>query len=130
MAGARFIHILKRLPWYIKTQTRLLVLWWLFKIAKNWVILNRIHPRVRPAIWKLTGCKIGKNVSIGYDVYYDVANASYINIEDGAWVASRCLILCHKRDMSGYFMGDDYNKLPYVRKKVTLKRGSVIGMGS
>src|SRR5690606_4358391 len=66
----------------------------------------------------------------GYDVYYDVANASYINIEDGAWVASRCLILCHKRDMSGYYVGDDYNRLPYVRREVTLKKGSVIGMGS
>lgn len=104
--------------------------WYLFKIAKNWVILNRISPRLRPWIWKLTGANINGKVSIGYDVYYDVINAKYIDIEDGVWVASRCLLLCHKRDLSQYFVGDDYNKLQYKKEKIVLKKGCVVGMGS
>lgn len=119
-----------KLPNYIITQGRLLVLWWLFKIAKNWVSLNRIHVSVRPRIWKLTGCKVGKKVSIGYDVYYDVGNASFINIEDDVWIASRSLILCHKRDLKDYNYGDDYNQLGYIKETVNLKKGCVVGMGS
>ncbi|GGZ93625.1 serine O-acetyltransferase [Algibacter mikhailovii] len=102
----------------------------LFKIAKNWVILNRIHVSVRPNIWKLTGCNIGKNVSIGYDVYYDVTNASYITIEEGAWITSRCLILCHQRDLSNYYEGSDINKMDYIKRPVLIKKGAHIGMGS
>ncbi|PJX28519.1 hypothetical protein CAP47_00460 [Psychroflexus sp. S27] len=100
----------------------------LFKIAKNWVILNRIHPRVRPWLWKLTGVNIQGNVSIGYDVYYDVGNARLIHIEEGVWIASRCLLLCHKRILDEYYVGDDYNMLPYKKEPIILKKGCVIGM--
>lgn len=127
--GGFFSKLLK-LPRYISIQCRLLILWWLFKIAKNWVSLNRIHVSVRPKIWKLTGCKMGNNVSIGYDVYYDVTNASLISIEDGAWITSRCLLLCHKRDLTNYATGDDVNKLPYIKDKITIKKGVHVGMGS
>lgn len=102
--------------------------WVLFKIAKNWVILNRISPRLRPWLWKRTGVNIQGNVSIGYDVYYDVGNAQYITIEDGVWVASQCLLLCHKRILTDYHIGDDYNKLPYQRHEIVLKKGCFIGM--
>ncbi len=126
----RFFTVLSKLPKYIYTQFKLYIKWLLFKIAKNWVILNRIHPSVRPWIWKLTGVKIEGKVSIGYDVYYDVGNAKYIIIEDGAWITSRCLLLCHRRTLDNYFVGDDYNKLPYKREPIHLKKGCVIGMGS
>lgn len=102
--------------------------WLLFKIAKNWVVLNRISPRLRPWIWKRTGVKIKGNVSIGYDVYYDVGNASYITIEEGVWVASQCLLLCHKRIITDYRIGDDYNRLPYQKKEIILKKGCCLGM--
>lgn len=121
---------IKKLPNYIVTQVRLLILWWLFKIAKNWVILNRIHVSLRPKIWKLTGCKMGKNISIGYDVYYDVGNSYLINVEDNVWITSRCLLLCHKRDLLNYGIGDDVNKLPYIKSEINIKKGAHIGMGS
>lgn len=115
---------------YIKIQSILYIKWLIFKIAKNWVILNRIHPSIRPWLWKLTGAKISGKVSIGYDVYYDVTNANLITIENGVWVASRCLLLCHKRDLKTYGKGDDYNKLPYRKEPIHLKKGCVVGMGS
>ncbi len=127
---SRFTHILKKLPLYLYKQLVLYIKWLLFKIAKNWVVLNRIHPRLRPWIWKLTGVHIKGNVSIGYDVYYDVGNANQLTIEDGVWIASRCLLLCHRRILDDYNVGDDYNKLPYKREPIYLKKGCVIGMGS
>jgi acetyltransferase-like isoleucine patch superfamily enzyme len=123
-------YYLKRFPQVLYLKLKIILHWYLFKIAKNWVILNRIGPGVRPAIWRMTGCFIGKNVSIGYDVYYDVSNASYIKVEDGVWIASRCLILCHKRDLSQYYVGVDYNDLSYQKEQVVLKKGCVLGMNS
>jgi len=103
--------------------------WYLFKIAKNSIILNRIHVSMRPFLWKATGVRIRGKISIGYDVYYDVGNAKLITIEDGVWITSRTLILCHRRDLSNYFIGDDYNELPYKKEKVNLKKGCCLGMG-
>ncbi len=126
----RLVCILLKLPTYIYIQFKLYLKWLVFKIAKNWVILNRIHPSVRPWLWKLTGVSIKGKISIGYDVYYDVVNAKYLIIEEGVWITSRCLLLCHRRNMTEYFEGDDYNKLPYIKDKIHLHRGCSIGMGS
>ena len=104
--------------------------WLMFKIAKNWVILNRISMGLRPMIWKMTGVNIKGKVSIAYDVYYDVNCAKMITIEEGAWVAPGVKLLCHRRDMSTYSVGDDYNKLPYLFGEIVLKKGCSIGLGS
>lgn len=122
-------RILKIFP-VIITKFTIIVHFSLFKIAKNWVVLDRISRRIKPSIWRFTGCTVGDNVSIGYDVYYDVHNASLITIEDGVWIASRSTIFCHKREMSNFYIGDDYNELPYKKLPVTLKKGCVIGIGS
>ncbi len=121
---------LRKLPKAIISKIRIILYFFLFKISKNWVILNRISVRLRPAIWKATGCKIGENVSMGYDIYYDVHNANLITIEDDVWVASRSLILCHKRDLSLYHKNTRYNDLQYIKSPVVLKKGCVIGMAS
>lgn len=124
------LNRLKKLPKVVSQKLKLILHFLLFKISKNWVILDRISRRLKPAIWRFTGCKVGKNVSIGYDVYYDVHNASLIEIEDNVWIASRCTIFCHKREMSHFYKGDDYNSLPYKKLPVILKKGCVIGIGS
>ena len=67
---------------------------------------------------------------MGYDIYYDVHNANLITIEDDVWVASRALILCHKRDLNSYYRNTRYNDLGYIKAPVVLKKGCVIGMGS
>ncbi len=104
--------------------------WILFKIAKNWVILNRISMRLRPWLWKVTGVNIQGKVNIGYDVYYDVNCSNLIFIEDRVWITTRVLLLCHKRDLSNYYIGDDINKMPYSFGKIVLKKGCHIGMGT
>lgn len=121
-------HKIKVAPRALLSRLCLYRKWLLFKIAKNWVVLNRISPRLRPWLWKRTGVNIKGSVSIGYDVYYDVGNAHLITMEDGVWVASQCLLLCHKRILSDYHIGDDYNNLPYQRHEIVLKKGCCIGM--
>ena len=84
----------------------------------------------RVFLWKCCGCKMGKGVSIGWDVYFDVGNADLITVEDDAWIASRALILCHRRDMSVYYKGERYNDVPHVRLPVTIKKGACVSMGA
>ncbi len=108
----------------------MLLKWYLFKIAKNWVCLNVISYRLRPILWKMTGVKITGKIKIGYDVYYDIGHTANIIIEDGVWIASRTLLLCHKRDLRNYYVGDDYNKQPHVKSNIVLKKGCCVGMAS
>lgn len=84
----------------------------------------------RPKYWKKCGVDIKGNFKVGADVYFDAGNAELIHIEDGVWITARCLLLCHKRDLSNYKYGDDYNQTPYKRADIHLKKGCCIGMGS
>lgn len=95
---------------------------------KNWLLDPSTTKRAK--YWKKCGAHIDGTIHIGYNVYFDASNAHYIHIEDGVWITANCIILCHKRDTKQYFMGTDYNKLPYIHKPVTLKKGCSIGMGS
>lgn len=114
-------HLLFRIKYLIK--------WLMMSIAKNWP-LNAINKRIRPWIWKKTGVNVIGRFNVGFDVYYDVDYARYITIEDGVYISSRSLLLCHKRDMRNYAIGEDYNCLPYIKKGILLKKGCGIGMGS
>lgn len=113
--------IYKKINYYFK--------WFLFRIAQLGC-LNPISPKLRPWLWKKIGVNIKGDVCIGYDVYFDVGNAHLITIEDGVWITSRSLLLCHKRDMGDYNKGDDYNMLPYIKEPIHLKKGCCIGMAS
>ena len=67
------------------------------------------------------GAKVGKGSFIGYEVWMDFNNANLIELEDGAHIANRCLLLCHKRDLKNYHVGVESPKLPYVKGKILLK---------
>lgn len=116
---------LKHLPRFLKKQ----FFWWIANVYRNSVILPKFFVGI-VHIWRMTGCHIGQNVRIGLDVYYDIDNANLIYIEDDVWITSRCLLLCHRRDMSQYYKGDCIMDMPYIKAPVTLKKGCHIGMGS
>lgn len=104
-------------------------------ILINWLMnsafLSPILPRfLRPKIWKWIGCKVGKNVFIGADVYFDTGHADLVEIEDYVHVTARCLLLCHQRDLYTYKKGDDATKLKYKLGRIHLKKGCMIGMNS
>jgi len=103
----------------------------LLKYCMYSVILSPLNYRkIRPMLWRWIGAKVGKNAFIGYEVWMDFNNAHLIEFEDNVHVANRCLLLCHQRDLSNYFIGDDYSKLPYNKSKIHLKKGCLVGMDS
>ena len=102
--------------------------WFYMAYQKNWMLDPAQHRRQR--YWTKCGAHIHGQISIGYDVYFDASNAHLITIEEGAWITSRCLLLCHKRDMKQYAWGMDVNELPFVKAPIHIGRNAHIGMGS
>lgn len=103
----------------------------LLKFCMYSVIFSPLnHRMVRPMLWRWMGCKVGKNTFIGTAVMMDAGNAELIELEDNVHITSHCILLCHQRDMSDYRVGDDYARLPYIRRKITLKQGCLIGTNS
>lgn len=95
---------------------------------KNWLLDPATDKRQK--YWIKCGAHINGKINIGYDVYFDASNADLITIDEGVWITSRCLLLCHKRDMKAYHVGDDINKMPYIKAPIHICRGVHIGMGS
>ena len=97
----------------------------------DWAILEPFAPRkLRPKLMRKMGCKVGKGCFIGDHVRIDQGHADMITLEDGVSIAGGTRLLCHHRDFEDYFVGSDYNKLPYTIKPIVLKKGCLIGMES
>lgn len=94
--------------------------------------MNMVDPAQdkRSKFWKKCGVDTTGNFRVGYGVYFDAGNAKHIHIEDGVWIASQCLFLCHRRLLDDYKEGDDYNELPYKVEDIYLRKGCCIGMRS
>ena len=123
-------NILKRFKSYFTKRYSYLTRWTKFfwmAYQKNWLLDPATEKRAK--YWRKCGAHIGEGVNIGYDVYFDASNAAHIYIEDEVWIASRSLVLCHKRDTRSYNIGSKYQDLPYQHKDVILKKGCCIGMG-
>jgi acetyltransferase-like isoleucine patch superfamily enzyme len=100
----------------------------LLKYFMNSLLLTPISPRkLRPWVLKQIGCKIGKDIFIGSNVWVDSGHADMIILEDHVHVAGECTLLCHQRNLSNYSVGDDYAKLGYKIEKIHLKKGCLIG---
>lgn len=129
MTFSRLLHKLKMGPKWFWGKIWYILIWKIMQIQKL-CVLNPFSLKIRPWLWKLTGVNVKGNIKIGYDVYYDVGYAHLITIEDGVWIASQSLLLCHKRIIEDYYIDDDYNKLPYKTGVIHLKKGCCVGMGS
>lgn len=97
-------------------------------VMDSWLLSPLTPRKIRPAILRAIGCKVGKNVFVGDKVWIDAGHADMITIDDHAHIASGCRLLCHQRNLSHYCIGDDYAKLGYKVKPIHLGKGSLIGM--
>lgn len=86
--------------------------------------------KYRAIIWRNMGCEVGKGVCIGYSVSIDFGNTELIHIEDNVIITNCCILLCHRRDMTGYRINDKAWELPYIYRPIFLKKGCQIGMGA
>lgn len=103
----------------------------LLKHFMNNTLLSHLNPRkVRPWVLRKIGCHVGKDVFIGSEVWIDSGHADLIYIDDHAHVTGRTVLLCHKRDLSDYCVGDDYATKPYQTAPIHLGKGSSTGTGT
>lgn len=94
-------------------------------------LLSPLEPHIiRPWVLRKIGCHVGKGVFIGSKVWIDSGHADLIYIEDHAHVTGLTVLLCHKRDLSGYRRGYDYAKLPYKTGEIHLGKGCSTGTGT
>lgn len=103
----------------------------LLKYCMFSAILAPLNYRIiRPVLWRWMGARVGKNCYIGYEVYIDLNNAKLITVEDNVHIDERCFLLCHKRDLSNYYYGEDYSKLGYKEGPIHICTGASVGSGS
>ena len=109
---------------------RILVLL-LYKYSYSSMLLDSWNNKfIRARIWRFFGCKVGVNVFIGNNVAMDYGFANLIEIGNDVLIASRCLFLCHKRDLSNFKKGDNPLKLGLKVSGIKLEDKCQIGMGS
>ena len=74
-----------------------------FKYCYSSMLLGSLNlKKIRAALWRKIGCKVGKGVLIGHSVSLDYGNAELITIDDYAIITNCCILLCHRRDMKDY----------------------------
>ncbi len=97
----------------------------------DWSLLEPIEPRkLRPFLLRRLGAKVGKDVYVGSYVWVDENRANLITIDDHVHITHKTVLLCHKRDLTDYYVGDDYAKLPYKCGEIHLCKGCSTGTGT
>ncbi len=97
----------------------------------NSTLLEPFNPRkLRPQILRKLGAKVGKDVFIGEYVRPDLNHCNLITIEDGVHIAADVRLLCHKKDLSNYCVGDVYGQQPYKYGEIRLCKNCAIGTGT
>lgn len=100
----------------------------LMKYFFNIAILAPFNTRkVRPAILRWMGCKVGKGVFIGDNVYIDKNYPELITIGDNSYITGGTTLLCHKRDISNYCKGARLFDLPYKEAPIVIGEGCSTG---
>lgn len=99
--------------------------------SMNWAILEPFNPRkIRPIILRKLGATVGKNVFIGDYVRVDLNHSNLLTIEDGVHIAGGVRLLCHKKDLSKYRIGEIYGNQAYKYGKIHLCKNCAIGTDS
>lgn len=72
-----------------------------------WITLARYAPfyRMKNFMLRLTGIKIGKHVSLGFETTFDILYPQRITIEDDAVIGYDSVILCHAYVRREYQLG-------------------------
>lgn len=109
-----------------------------FKYSFFWFLANRARfsplrkffPKLPNLYWRICGVKLGKNVCIFADVYFDVEFAKYITIDDNVALAPKSAIFAHRRVMDDYHVGEKYFDCPQKPRPVHIKKGACVGINS
>lgn len=97
-------------------------------VMDSWLLSPLTPRKVRPSILRIIGCHVGKHVFIGDHVIVDSGHSQLIYIDDYAHIAGGCRLLCHQRDLSDYYIGDNAAKCGYKLGEIHIGKGCMIGM--
>ena len=86
--------------------------------------------QLRMPFYKAMGMKIGKGTKIAASVDIDRSAPEMITIGENVWITSRCQLLCHQRDLSGYVRDVPVMDLELKFAPIVIKDGAHIGIGS
>ena len=82
--------------------------------------------RIRPAILRYCGAKIGQHASLGPFVYWD-PHLELLEIGDNVIVSPQACFLFHKRDLSEMKYGKLYQDVPHLFRPIKLCNNCTIG---
>lgn len=82
--------------------------------------------RLRPAILRFCGAKVGKNVQLGPFIYWD-PHLDMLEIGDNVIVGPQVCFLFHDRDLSEFEYGRLYSDIPHKLRKITLCNNCRVG---
>lgn len=92
-------------------------------------ILEPFEPRkLRAYFIRKMGCHVGKDVFFGDYVRMDTSYADMIYIGDYTHITSGCRLLCHQRDLSNYYVGDNAAECGYRLGEIHIGKGVMVGM--
>ena len=102
----------------------------LFQHILQMLSYNLPPSKFRVFLQRMRGVKIGKNVFIGSNVYFDEYDPEKIIIGDNCFITAGSIILIHQRDLSKYHIGVLIKDCPLIKKQVNIGNNVHIGMGS
>lgn len=92
-------------------------------------LLEPFEPRkLRAYFIRKMGCHVGKDVFFGDYVRMDTSYADMIYIGDYTHITSGCRLLCHQRDLSNYYVGDNAAECGYRLGEIHIGKGVMVGM--
>lgn len=115
--------------WYVYRQVNFLRAVW----NVLWITLARYAPfyRLKNFLLRLTGAKIGKGVSLGFEVTLDILYPQRITIEDDALIGYDSVLLCHGYLGDHYQLGDvRIGKGAAIGARCTILPGVTVGEGA
>ena len=96
-------------------------------VMNSWILSPMLPRKIRPWVLRTIGCTVGKDIFVGSQVWIDAGHTDMIILDDHSHLDARCVVLCHKRQLDNYYIGDDYAKLPYKTGVVHLCKGCSVG---
>lgn len=82
--------------------------------------------RIRPAILRFCGAKVGKNAALGPFTYWD-PHLNLLEIGDNVIISPQVCFLFHKRDLKEMEYGKLYQEVPHIYKTIKLCNNCTIG---
>ena len=100
----------------------------LLKYCFNIALLAPLNSKkIRPMILRWIGVKVGKGAFIGDNVIIDKIHPELISIGDNAYITGGTTLICHKRNIKDYHIGDSLWDKAYITGEIKIGSGCSTG---